>query len=264
MTRNSSKDQAVDELEQLGLREYEAKCFVSLTKISSGTARDVSEHIDIPRTRVYEAVRSLESEGLVEIQHTSPQRFRAVSISEAIEILEGRYRSRIETLEDALEDVRQSNDGDSTGSDPEVWSFVGGDTVAARAKQLIDDATAQVLLLVGDDRVLSPEVADRLVAARDRGVDVVVGTGPEPLRERFSEILPDDIVSRSRLEWLRPHEGLDGASIGCLLLVDDDRLLTSTLVRSNGQIHEHGVCGNGTDNCLVLVARQLLGHQLEA
>ena len=262
MSEKSPQDQAVEGLEQLGLREYEAKCFVSLSKITTGTARDVSDHIDVPRTRVYEAVRSLESEGLVEIQHSSPQRFRAISIPEAIEVLEQRYQSRIAQLKQALEQVRASTDSQNGQSRSEVWSLSGDKTITTRTKRLIDDASTEILLLVGDSRVISDELNDRLLSAKERGVDVVVGTGSEPLREQLAESLPGLVVFDSQLQWLHSHNGQNRVSVGRLLLVDTEHLLASTIVRSNDTIHEQAVCGNGTTNSLVFTLQQLLSHRL--
>ncbi|MFB6299550.1 MAG: helix-turn-helix domain-containing protein [Halobacteriales archaeon] len=52
----------------------------------SGTARDISEQVDVPRTRVYEAMRALEEMGLIQIQHSTPQEFQAAPIQEATTI----------------------------------------------------------------------------------------------------------------------------------------------------------------------------------
>lgn len=57
--------------------------FVALTRVPNVSAREVSEAADVPRTRVYDAIRVLEAEGLVGIQHSYPERFRAVSIDGA-------------------------------------------------------------------------------------------------------------------------------------------------------------------------------------
>jgi len=45
MSQGSIQESAVEELRRLGLRAYEAKCFVALTKLPSGTTWDVSEQI---------------------------------------------------------------------------------------------------------------------------------------------------------------------------------------------------------------------------
>ena len=91
MSTDNTLDEAVEVLQQLGLKEYEAKCFVGLSRLSTGTAKQLSEITDVPRTRIYDAVRVLEAQGLVVIQHSSPQRFRAVPLEEATETLRDQY-----------------------------------------------------------------------------------------------------------------------------------------------------------------------------
>lgn len=260
MSSEIPQDKAIEELEQLGLRKYEARCFVSLVQITSGTARDVSEQIDVPRTRVYEAVRSLESEGLVEIQHSSPKRFRAIPVPEAIEVLERKYRERIDSLEGALEQVEEAADSKPPDVEPDVWSLTGTESIATRAKRLIDDANVEVLFLAGDDLALSDEISTRLVSARDCGVDVSLGLGSEQLREQFGGMLPNAVALDPEFEWLQT--GSDGASVCRLLLVDDERLLASTLVRSKGRPRERAICVNETSLGLISVLRQLLVDRL--
>ena len=113
MSTNDTLDDAVELLQQLGLKEYEARCFVGLSRLSTATAKQLSEVVDVPRTRIYDAVRELETEGLIEIQHSSPQRFRAVPLEEATETLRDRYESRVDDLGNALAsaDSIDSDDG---------------------------------------------------------------------------------------------------------------------------------------------------------
>ena len=104
MATQTNHEQAVDLLEELGLKKYEAKAFVALTRHPRGrTAKEISDTSEVPRTRVYDAVRMLETKGLTEIQHSNPQRFRAVSIDEAIETLRREYDERVESLRQSLE-----------------------------------------------------------------------------------------------------------------------------------------------------------------
>ncbi|MFT4923715.1 MAG: sugar-specific transcriptional regulator TrmB, partial [Haloarculaceae archaeon] len=51
MTEISNQDEAIELLQELGLKEYEAKCFVALCRLPQGTAKDISEISDVPRTR---------------------------------------------------------------------------------------------------------------------------------------------------------------------------------------------------------------------
>jgi len=61
---------------------------------------------------VYDAIRILEAQGLVEIPHSSPQQFRAVPLEEATETLRDQYEERVERLHDALDTVDVVDDGD--------------------------------------------------------------------------------------------------------------------------------------------------------
>lgn len=63
---------------ELGLTEYESRCFVSLARVSKGTAKDVSELSEVPRPRVYrggprEAERGAE-EAIENMEDEGPQR----------------------------------------------------------------------------------------------------------------------------------------------------------------------------------------------
>ncbi|MFC6721894.1 helix-turn-helix domain-containing protein [Halobacteriaceae archaeon SHR40] len=262
MTKKIHQDRAVEKLQQFGLREYEAKCFVSLTKITGGTAREVSEHIDIPRTRVYEAVRSLESAGLVEIQHSSPQQFRAIPITEAIEILNERHQTRINSIEQSLREIQQASQDEEANDRPEIWSMTGRKTITTRVKRLIGEADVELLLLIGNESVLSEPLYQELSAAGNREVDIVVGAESEQLRDQLSMELPEWMVYSAEIEWLRSDSDPTAPDIGRLLLVDGQYLLASTIRQGEQSPDEQAVCGSGNCNGLVLVLRRLLDEQL--
>ena len=114
MDADPNSEEAVEVLQQLGLKEYEAKCFVGLTRLNMSTAKKLSSLTDVPRTRIYDAIRVLEAQGLVEIQHTSPQQFRAVSLEEATATLRDQYEGRVDRLHNALKTVDTVEDDDSS------------------------------------------------------------------------------------------------------------------------------------------------------
>jgi sugar-specific transcriptional regulator TrmB len=61
MPADNAGEQPVELLQELGLNEYESKCFVGLTRVTEATAKEISGIAEIPRTRVYDAMRVLES-----------------------------------------------------------------------------------------------------------------------------------------------------------------------------------------------------------
>ena len=259
MSTEDTLNEAVTALQELGLKEYEAQCFVGLSRLSSGTAKQLSEITDVPRTRVYDAIRLLEAQGLVEVQHSSPQRFRAAPLEEATETLRDQYEARVDRLENALDDA---DPVDSVGEDPvqEVWSMSGQDAIANRANQLIEDATEEVVLVLGDDSLLTTELIEGLNALPS-GVDLLIGAVNESLETRIHDAVPTATTFLSGLEWLRdggdPDENL---VMGRLLLVDRSAILVSTLVPDTHE--EKAIYGGGFRNGLIVMARRLLAQGL--
>ena len=261
----SNQDQAIELLQQLGLKEYESKSFVALSRRKRGTAKEISETVDVPRTRVYDAIRVLETKGLVETQHSSPQVFRAVSIDGAVDILQTQYEDRADSLRRALKGLERIEDGDTTDVTHEVWALSGDSGIANRTQQLIDGAEGEIVLVIGHERALTDRLVERLQAAHDRGVDVIVGTVTEELRDQVEEVLPDVEVFVSGLEWLGQSALPDDETeISRLLLADREAILVSSFTAASGdeRRHEQGVYGRGFDNGLVTIVRRLMATGL--
>ena len=261
----SNQDQAIELLQQLGLKEYEAKSFVALARRQRGTAKDISETSDVPRTRVYDAIRVLESKGLVETQHSNPQVFRAVSIDEAVNTLQSEYVDRAESLRSALSGLEPTDEEESTEATHEVWSISGDQGITSRTRQLIEGATEELILVVGHESIFTDQLAEQLQSAQERDVNVIIGTVNEDLQATIQDSLPDVEVFVSGLDWLSrsPLPG-DDTEISRLLLADREAILVSsfTETRADGREHEQGVFGRGFDNGLVAITRRLMATGL--
>jgi sugar-specific transcriptional regulator TrmB len=258
MSSSENLDEAVDILQDLGLKEYEARCFVGLTRLPTATAKQLSDVTDVPRTRIYDAIRALESNGLVEVQHTSPKQFRAVSLSEATETLRDQYDDRIDRLRDRLQSLG-SAEADEDEPIQEVWSMSGRTAIENRTDDLVADAEREVVLVVGDESLLTEELVAALhgVAA---DVDVIVGAVTDFLQRRIQDAVPNATTFTSGLEWLRGSDTEDDVAIGRLLLVDRSQFLVSSIDPATGE--ERAIFGCGVSNGLVVIARRLLAQGL--
>ena len=249
-------EEAVQGLQQLGLKEYEARCFVGLSRLPSGTAKKLSEITEVPRTRVYDAIRILESKGLVEIHHSSPQQFRAVPLEEAMDMLRGQYESRVNRVQRALEDLDAAEEADASPIQ-EVWSISGSEAIEHRTAEIVGEAEQEVLLIIGDESMLT----GGLVAAMtdvDESTALVVGAVSERLREDVRDAVDPTATFTDRLDWLRT----DGSrsDIGHVLLVDRSKLLVSSLPPDAEEMH--AVYSSGAGNGLVVLTRRLVSEEL--
>jgi len=62
---SSAVEKLIEALKDFGLSEYEAKVLLTLIAKGELTAKEISEFSGVPRTSVYEVVRSLTNKGLV-------------------------------------------------------------------------------------------------------------------------------------------------------------------------------------------------------
>jgi sugar-specific transcriptional regulator TrmB len=259
MNTTDSLEEAIEVLQQLGLKEYEARCFVGLSRLHTGTAKQLSEMTEVPRTRVYDAIRVLEAQGLVEIQHSSPQQFRAVPLDEATETLRDQYEDRVERLHDALDTVEIVEEGDETPVQ-QIWAMSGRDAIENRTDQLIEDASEEVVLVVGDESLLTGNLVTTLNGVGN-GVDLLVGALTESLQEQIQAAVPDATTFISGLEWLHGEAATeDEMAIGRLLLVDRSTILVSSLLPDTKE--EQAIFGEGFGNGLVVIARRLMAQGL--
>ena len=259
MNTTDGLEDAIEVLQQLGLKQYEAQCFVGLSRLHTGTAKQVSEMTEVPRTRVYDAIRVLEAQGLVEVQHSSPQQFRAVPLEEATETLRDQYEDRVERLHDALDTVEIVEEDDQTPIQ-QIWAMSGRDAIENRTDQLIEDASEEVVLVVGDESLLTEDLVATLNDVGN-GVDLVIGALTESLQEQIQTAVPDAMTFISGLEWLHGEAATENeTAIGRLLLVDRSTILVSSLMPDTKE--EQAIFGEGFGNGLVVIARRLMAQGL--
>jgi sugar-specific transcriptional regulator TrmB len=210
---------AVDALQSLGLREYEAKVFIGLVTLGVGSASDVARVVDVPRSQVYGAAERLEERGLVAIQQSSPVQYRAVDLAEA----KAQLRRRFETAEtrafDFLERVERERE--PAGEQEGVWTVEGRETITTRLARLVDEADSSVLFATEHLELATDEVLDALDAATERGLSVQVVGGDTAVLDQFSSTG----VETTEFPELRDWEGRSGR----LLITDEETVLLSVV-----------------------------------
>lgn len=110
------KDGIVDGLRKLGLTEYEAKAYATLVGVGEATAREVHELSSVPRTRIYDILRELESKGFVEFVQGSPTYYRAV---EPDSVMERLRNDLVESIDRSTSELKSLN-LEAHGTSP-VW-----------------------------------------------------------------------------------------------------------------------------------------------
>jgi HTH-type transcriptional regulator, sugar sensing transcriptional regulator len=220
MMTEIDRSEAVESLSRLGLSGYEAQVFVALQRTESATARDVARITEVPRSQVYSAAEGLEAQGLIDVQHSSPLRYRAVELEEARTHLQGRLAHEADRAFGYLEDIRHEFDG-ATETRADVWTVTGRETVTARLDRLIGEATDRVVFSTRRFPLIEGLI-DTIEAAGAAGIDVTVVSANETITTRFEE---------SPEVRVRPIPSRSGPEVdaGRVLVVDGETVLLSVL-----------------------------------
>lgn len=219
---SGNEHDAIESLEHLGLSNYEARVFVALQKLGTGTAREIHQVAEVPRSQVYGAAEELGERGLVEIQQATPKRYRPVSLETARDRLAARLEREQEQAFDYLSTIQRERRGDETRED--VWTIRGSDSVDDRIVELIEQASEYVIFGTASTDLVTDETVAALRGRAEAGADVRVLSENPDVRALFA----DEPVSVFGPPSEKPH----GPFSGRMILVDDDTLLMSVLADS--------------------------------
>lgn len=254
---DQARSTAVTQLTALGLSTYAARTFVALVSLGEGTAQEVSDVADVPRTRVYDAADELQERGLVDVKQSNPRQYWAISTETAARHFRQEYDHRVQALTDALDGLETTN---RTTEQRGVWTVIGRDTVTERVLDFVATAEEEVVYMTAGD-LLTEDVADSLSTASDRQVSIQLAEMSQSTEDRLGEKVPDAQLFDSLWDWSETPAGR-------LLMVDQEKTLVSVLVDGNGEHppeprDETAIWGAGPTNSLVVVLKTLFTWQLD-
>lgn len=254
---HQSRSAAIEQLEALGLSSYAARTYVALVSLGDGTAQDVSDVSDVPRTRVYDAVKELQERGLVDVRQSTPKRFWPVSTETIGQHFEREYANRVNRLLESLDAIEPAaRSSEQRG----VWTVTGREAVTDRIEEFVESADDEVVFMTVGEH-LTDEVVDSLRAASERGVSIKLAEMSESVEGDIWDRVPAAEMFDSLWVW-------SDTSAGRLLMVDQEKTLVSVLVpeesvRPAESGEETAIWGTGETNSLVVVLKALFAWQLD-
>ncbi len=208
---------AIEGLKRLGLTTYEARVFVGLQKLGQGTASEVSEVADVPRSQVYGAAEGLEDRGLVETQQSTPTVYRPVPLEQARNLLLDQLAETGAETFDYLETIQDSHEQEQRSES--IWLLNSSNAIKSRTVELIEQADKRVMYAA--DTLLEEEILTALEAKAADGVTVILASANPDLLDRVPEDSPIQL-------FLVPDERNLDVSTARFLVVDHETLLLST------------------------------------
>ncbi len=164
---------AILKLKKLGLSFYEAKAFLALLQKHPANGYEISKLGKIPPSKVYETLQGMKHRGLViPDEQTDPVQYYPIPYEKLVHRFKQDFRATIDELEAELQQIQPLPQIDL------AWNLQNYQQVVAKLTELIDQATATLLLSVW------PAELDLLRAAvaraEARGVRVIAGVFGSP------------------------------------------------------------------------------------
>lgn len=219
-------------LRRVGLSAYAARTYIALLALGSGTATDVSDAAEVPRTRVYDAAAELQEWGLVDRKQASPTEFHPVSAETATRRVQRELNDLTAELSTALSALEPARRRERASG---VWTVRGREAVTDRVVEFVSAAESEIVF-ASVASLVTDEILAALRAAADRGVAVRFAGLSPAVERRVTEAVPSAEAFESL--WT----GADTPA-GRLLAVDGQRTLVSVLPEG-----ERTDAGGGTDD----------------
>ncbi|MFB6251465.1 MAG: TrmB family transcriptional regulator [Halobellus sp.] len=211
-----SEHEAVAALEHLGLSNYAARVFVALQRLGVGTAKQIHKETDVPRSQVYGAAEELLDVGMVELQQSTPKRYRPVSLDTARRQLAERMQQEADRAFEFLEAQREARIESETRDD--VWTIHGREPIHNRVAELARQGVDSVLFAAPKPEFVPSNLLETLRARAEAGASVRVLSEDAAVREMFADI--DGVAVAEAVDPPMDHPGR-------VLIVDDRVVLLS-------------------------------------
>lgn len=241
-------NKAIEGLKRLGLTTYEARVFLALQKLGHGTASEISEVEDVPRSQVYGAAEQLEDRGLVETQQSTPTVYRPISLEQARTLLLDQLAQTGSETFNYLEQIQETQDQQEQSES--LWLINSKDAIVSRTVSIIEQTESHLLYGVDEPALIEETILDALESAANDDVAVLVASANETVLERFA--------GGSYETFRVPEQRNLDVSTGRLLVADSHTILLSTLSASGTETENGEVAFWTSDNPFASVLAELV------
>jgi HTH-type transcriptional regulator, sugar sensing transcriptional regulator len=208
-TAPSLSDKTRRVLQELGLTDYEIKCYLALLDKPGSQASDLSRTSEVPGSKIYEVLSNLERKGWVESQNTRPAKYYPKSPSTALQAFRMRFESELKQNEDyILQELMPRYQKKETQERPEIWIVRGEYNILAKVGEAIERCEKELIVVVPAQlNDVIEWIVPALTEIKSSGIRVRVMTGDQANRETLKKI--------AAVSDLRIKENMFGGGVIC-------------------------------------------------
>ncbi|MBN2892742.1 MAG: TrmB family transcriptional regulator [Bacteroidales bacterium] len=225
----------IEKLKIFGLNSYEAKIWVALLSRGVSSAGELSDISNVPRSRSYDVLESLEKKGFIVMKIGKPIKYIAVPPNEVLERVKGKIKEDADAQARNLENLRESdvlgelsslhNKGVELVEPTELTaSFRGRNKVYEQILLMLKEAEEEFILVSTEEGLVRKLdfLSRAFKKAHERGVKIKIAAPITKKETKEAIKLIEDFAEVRKVKDLRARFAIaDGEEIAFLLFDDD-------------------------------------------
>ena len=225
----------IGKLKEFGLNSYEAKLWTALLSRGVSTAGELSDIANVPRSRSYDILESLEKKGFIVMKLGKPIKYLAVHPEEVIDRVKKRVKDDAEKQVELLEEVKKKEllgelqslytQGVSFVNPAEITASIKGRTNIYNHMETMIKGAEKTITLVSSAKGLERKaeiLKKHLKKSKDKGVKIKLVAPLSNVDEKTIKDLKvvGDVYDAPELK--SRFCVIDGKEVLMMLMDDDD------------------------------------------
>jgi HTH-type transcriptional regulator, sugar sensing transcriptional regulator len=136
----------LNSLKILGLNDYESKAYAALTSLITGTATEISQASNVPRSKVYEILKNLDDKGFIETIRGKPLRFSVVPPQDIFEKSKKQMKEKLDQAEAELNMIYEEQIPNVPAP---IWIIYGPEKIVKKEIEIISRAKNTLHIAAG-------------------------------------------------------------------------------------------------------------------
>ncbi len=184
------EENIIKEIRKLfSLNLYEARIWLALLMKGTAGAGEISDAANVPRSRTYDILESLEKKGFVVMEVSKPVKYSAIGPYDVIENLKRAIKEETEQKIKELNELKESDiikeidkiykdESNKEQIDPISTIIKGRKNIFNTINNLISNANKNVLISSNNDKFIDKSyiMKEMLKRAKEKGVDIKIVT----------------------------------------------------------------------------------------
>jgi len=134
-------------LRELGLTDYETRAYIALLEHGVLTASQVSENSDVPYSKVYETLTSLERKGWIETEQGRPGRYYPKAPSDALATAKMQLEEKVKAWEKTMtSELQPFYEKREIREKPDIWILRGEVSTIAKLREVLEKTKTELMI----------------------------------------------------------------------------------------------------------------------